>query len=183
MTQGHRLARRLFLGRVARLAVAALPLARPALAALPDARRLEFAHTHTGESLSVVYAVGEQFVPEALAALNHFLRDHYSGEVGRIDPQLFELLYRTRRELGSTQPFQVISGYRCATTNSALRDTRGGGVARRSLHMEGKAIDIRLADASLGDLRTAAIAQRTGGVGFYPREDFVHLDTGRVRYW
>lgn len=185
MTQGLRHTRRLFLSRVARLAVAgaALPLAKPALASLPEARQLELEHTHTGESLSVVYAIGNQFVPEALTTLNRFLRDHYSGEIGRIDPQLFELLFRTRRELGSDQPFQVISGYRCAATNSTLRDTRGGGVARRSLHMEGKAIDIRIPGVPLADLRDAATAQQTGGVGFYPREKFVHIDTGRVRYW
>lgn len=178
-------ARRLFLGRAARLLTvgAALPLARPALAALPNARSLEFAHTHTGERLSVVFAIGEQHVPEALNRLNLFLRDHYSGEVGNIDPQLFELLFRVRQELGCEQPFQVISGYRCAGTNSRLRNTGGGGVARQSLHMQGKAIDIRIAGVPLVGLRDAAAAQAVGGVGFYPRAEFVHLDTGRVRYW
>lgn len=181
----HRHSRRLFLSRAARLAVAGavLPLARPALASLPNARSLEFDHTHTGESVSVVFAIGNHFVPEALGTLNRFLRDHYSGEVGRIDPQLFELLFRTRQELGTDQPFQVISGYRCATTNSTLRNTRGGGVARHSLHMEGKAIDIRIPGVPLSDLRDAAMAQQSGGVGFYPRDRFVHIDTGRVRYW
>ena len=177
--------RRLFLSRAAKLAMAGvvLPLAKPALAALPNARSLEFDHTHTGERVSVVFAVGTHYVPDGLSTLNRFLRDHYSGEIGQIDPQLFDLLYRTRQELGSDQPLHVISGYRCAATNSRLRNSRGGGVARNSLHMQGKAIDIRIPGVPLSDLRDAAMSQSVGGVGFYPRDRFVHLDTGKVRYW
>ena len=177
--------RRLFLSRAAKLAMAGvvLPLAKPALAALPNARSLEFDHTHTGERVSVVFAVGTHYVPDGLSTLNRFLRDHYSGEIGQIDPQLFDLLYRTRQELGSDQPLHVISGYRCAATNSHLHNSRGGGVARNSLHMQGKAIDIRIPGVPLSDLRDAAMSQSVGGVGFYPRDKFVHLDTGKVRYW
>jgi uncharacterized protein YcbK (DUF882 family) len=180
--------RRLFLRRSASLMIAgaALPHAGPALAspgASAEARSLAFDHTHTGESLSLIYAVGTLYLPEALQALNHFLRDHYSGEVGRIDPQLFDLLYRLKESMDTRQPFQVISGYRCPATNAALRSTRGGGVASHSLHMEGKAIDIRLAGVSLDDLRDAASSLQLGGVGFYPHEQFVHVDTGRVRRW
>lgn len=179
-------ARRLFIGRTARLLVAGavLPLAGPALAALPrNAQRLDFEHLHTNESLSVVFRIGNKYVPRALDALNHLLRDHYTDEVGRIDPPLFDLLYQTRQELGSREPFQIISGYRCPTTNTRLRQSGGGGVARQSLHMEGRAIDVRLGDVPLADLRDAAISLNGGGVGFYPREEFVHLDTGKVRYW
>jgi uncharacterized protein YcbK (DUF882 family) len=185
MSHPQKHSRRLFLSHAARLALAGavLPAARPALAALPSARTLDFDHTHTGEQLSIVFAVGTHFVPDALGALNRFLRDHYSGEIGRIDPQLFDLLYRTRQELGTDQPFQVISGYRCETTNARLRNTRGGGVARQSLHMLGKAIDVRIPGVPLADLRDAALTQQGGGVGFYPRDRFVHLDTGRVRNW
>lgn len=177
--------RRRFLGHAARLVIAGatLPWAKPALAALPNARSLDFDHTHTGESLSVVFAVGEHYLPDALDRLNLFLRDHYSGEVGNIDPQLFDLLFQIRQELGCTQPFQVISAYRCAETNSSLRNRGGGGVARQSLHLQGMAIDVRVADVPLVDLRDAAISLGAGGVGFYPRDKFVHLDTGRVRYW
>jgi len=177
--------RRLFLSRAAKLAMAGvvLPLAKPALAALPNARSLEFDHTHTGERVSVVFAVGTHYVPDGLSTLNRFLRDHYSGEIGQIDPQLFDLLYRTRQELGSDQPLHVISGYRCAATNFRLRNSRGGGVARNSLHMQGKAIDIRIPGVPLSDLRDAAMSQSVGGVGFYPRDRFVHLDTGKVRHW
>lgn len=178
--------RRSFLRRSARWAVAgaAGPMAaRRVLASGTDVRSLAMANTHTGEQLALVFAVGEQYVRDALATLNHFLRDHYSGEVGVIDPQLFDLLYRIKGELGARQPFQVISGYRSLATNETLRTTRGGGVASHSLHMDGKAIDIRLPGVPLAELRDAARSLRAGGVGFYPREQFVHVDTGRVRIW
>ena len=177
--------RRLFLSHAARLAMVGvvLPLAKPALASLPNARSLAFDHTHTGAPVSVVFAVGNHYVPDGLTTLNRFLRDHYSGEIGQIDPHLFDLLYRTRQELDSDQPLQVISGYRCAATNSNLRNSRGGGVARNSLHMQGKAIDIRIPGIPLSSLRDAAMSQNGGGVGFYPRDKFVHVDTGKVRYW
>lgn len=178
-------ARRLFLGCAGKLALAGalLPIVSPAIAALPAARRLQFEHLHTGEKLSVVFAVGDRYVPAALNALNSFLRDHYTGEVGTMDPQLFDLLFQARQELGCSEPFQVISGYRCPATNISLRLAGGGGVAKQSLHMDGKAIDIRLPGVTLEDLRDAAISLQAGGVGFYERQQFVHLDTGRVRSW
>ncbi|NUO88241.1 MAG: DUF882 domain-containing protein [Cupriavidus sp.] len=199
MTDATRKARRRFLHTTGTLALAAglMPLAprralaslpanlqaNQALAGLPDARTLAFDHTHTGERVSLVYAVGDRFVPEALTTLNGFLRDHYSGKVGTIDPQLFDLLFQVRRELGTDKPFQVISGYRSPATNSRLRNSRGGGVAKHSLHMDGKAIDIRLAGVSLADVRDAAKSLQGGGVGYYETDQFVHIDTGRVRYW
>lgn len=185
MTQFHQPGRRGFLRRSAQLLLAgsAVPLASPVMAALPEARTLSFDNTHTSEHIALVYAFGQQFVSQALTNLNHFLRDHYSGEVGLIDPQLFDVLHRLRQELGVEQPFQVISGYRSAATNNTLRNTRGGGVANHSLHMEGKAIDVRLPGVPLTDLRDAALSLRMGGVGFYPHEQFVHVDTGRVRSW
>jgi len=177
--------RRRFLGHCAQWLAAsmALPLATPSLAALSGARSLALDHTHTREQIALVYAQGEQFVPAALPTLNHFLRDHYSGDVGVMDPDLFHLLHRVRQTLQTQQPFEVISGYRSPHTNETLRTTRGGGVARRSLHMDGKAIDVRLPGVSLSDLRDAAISLRAGGVGYYAREQFVHIDTGRVRHW
>jgi uncharacterized protein YcbK (DUF882 family) len=111
------------------------------------------------------------------------LRDHYSGEVGTIDPMLLEQLHRVRAAAGAGGPFEVISGYRCLATNDRLRTAGGGGVARRSLHLEGRAVDVRLPGVALPALRDSALALRAGGVGFYPRERFVHLDTGRVRTW
>ncbi len=178
--------RRAFLRRCIHAAVvgAGVPLAAgSALAAVPGARSLAFDHTHTGEQLDIIYAVGDRYVPEALTALNRFLRDHYSGDVGVIDPQLFDLLHRVAREFGAAGPFQVISGYRCPVTNATLKATRGGGVAAHSLHMDGKAIDLRLPGVPLTQLRDAALSLRGGGVGFYQREQFVHVDTGRVRSW
>lgn len=177
--------RRRFLGTGGRWLVtgALLPLAQPALASLPGARSLSLDHTHTSERLALVYALGEQFVPQALSSLNHFLRDHYSGEAGLMDPRLFHLLHQIRQELRVQQPFQIISGYRSPATNQTLRTTRGGGVAKHSLHMDGKAIDVRLPGVPLADLRDAALALGMGGVGFYPREQFVHVDTGPVRRW
>ncbi|HRN76866.1 DUF882 domain-containing protein [Ottowia sp.] len=185
--------RRLFLGRgarVAQVAVAGVLLpgaASRAFAFAPasstEARRLSFNHLHTNERTALIYARGADFVPSALDHLNHFLRDHYSGEVGQMDPELYNVLHRVRRELGTELPFDVISGYRSPHTNETLRTTRGGGVARRSLHMDGKAIDVRLPGIQLADLRDAAISLQAGGVGYYPRDNFVHIDTGRVRSW
>jgi uncharacterized protein YcbK (DUF882 family) len=165
-------------------AAALLPLATPsALAILAGSRDIAMSHLHTRERIATVYAVCEHFVPEALGSLDHFLRDHYNGEVGRMDPQLYELLQRVRRELGGSGPFEIISGYRSPRTNEHLRATRGGGVARRSLHMDGRAIDVRLPGVSLSDLRDAAVSMKAGGVGYYPRDNFVHVDTGQVRRW
>jgi len=175
--------RRHFLRQLATLTVAGFPLASSALAAKPNARSLAFDHTHTGKHLDIVYAVGNTYIPEALTTLNYFLRDHYTGEIGRMDPKLFDQLFNLTRTLQSGQPFQVISGYRCPATNSRLRKTGGGGVASHSLHMVGKAIDIRLPGVALNDLRDAALHSRAGGVGFYPKEQFVHVDTGPVRRW
>jgi uncharacterized protein YcbK (DUF882 family) len=175
--------RRRFLGRLAcGIAVAPwLLVGRGALASAP-ARSLAFEHTHTGESLSLIYAVGDRYVPEALRAVDWLLRDYRTGDIHPIDPALLDQLQRLASVTGSRAPFQVICGYRSAATNEMLRG-RGGGVARHSLHLEGRAIDIRLGDVALADLRDAALSLKDGGVGFYPESNFVHVDTGRVRRW
>lgn len=182
--------RRDFLSSLARLAmvgatVAFTPpaLASVALAAQPKSRRLFFEHTHSGKSLDIVYAVGDRYVPESLARLNAFLCDHYSGRVGRMDPRLFDLLYRLRQNLGGKQPIQVVSAFRTSATNAELRRKSRGGVAKKSLHMEGKAMDLHIEGVSLADLRDAAKGLRKGGVGYYPHDGFVHVDTGPVRTW
>jgi uncharacterized protein YcbK (DUF882 family) len=178
-----RLSRRALLRQgvgAAGLGVGAL-LVGPARAA--QARSLALVHTHTGERIELAYADGPAYDRAALAALNHFLRDHYSGEVGTIDPAVFDQLHRLHVAAGSGKPFEVISGYRCPATNARLRSSGGGGVARRSLHLEGRAVDVRLPGVALPVLRDAALALRAGGVGYYPREQFVHLDSGRVRTW
>lgn len=184
MERHARSRRRFLLACTTRVAAAAaLPaLALPARAELAP-RRLAMVHTHTGERIDIVYAAGGHYLAAALSSLNRFLRDHYTGEVGRIDPGVLDQLATLRERLDGAGPFEVISGYRCAGTNEHLRLTRGGGVATRSLHMDGRAIDVRLDGVALADLRDAALELNAGGVGYYPRERFVHVDTGRVRRW
>lgn len=159
-------------------------MATPALAALTEgrARKLAFYNLHTGERLAATYWADGGYVPDELGAINHLLRDFRTGDVHVIDPKLLDLLYALDRRLGSSQPFHVISGYRSPRTNAMLH-AKSSGVAVHSLHMVGKAIDIRVPGRPLTELRTAALALRRGGVGYYPKSDFVHVDTGRVRHW
>ncbi|CAG0952134.1 zinc D-Ala-D-Ala carboxypeptidase [Burkholderiales bacterium] len=164
------------------LAAPMLALPRRSLASTASARTLAFRHTHTGESLAITYASGDQYVSDALARVNWFLRDFRNGDVQPIDPQLLDQLHAVSTITGSRAPYEVISGYRSPATNVALKE-RGRGVATHSLHLEGRAIDVRLADVPLADLRDAAMSLRKGGVGFYAASRFVHLDTGRVRRW
>jgi uncharacterized protein YcbK (DUF882 family) len=159
----------------------------PVAAAAPavPTRALAFVHTHTRETMDIAYAVNGQYQAGALARLNHLLRDFRTGEKKPIDPKLFDLLHELSMALGTDAPYHIISGYRSPVTNAMLRE-RGGahtGVASKSLHMVGKAIDIRLPDVKLKTLREAAASLKRGGVGYYPSSNFVHVDTGRVRYW
>ena len=148
--------------------------------AAPRALRLD--NLHTGEKLVVEYFHGQGYDPAALAAINHVLRDFRSGEVGEVAPELLDLLHGLVTLTGSTSALQVISGYRSPATNATLA-RHSSGVATGSLHMRGQAIDIRLADVALPDLRKAALGMRAGGVGYYPASNFVHVDCGRVRAW
>jgi uncharacterized protein YcbK (DUF882 family) len=175
--------RRLLLGAATCFAAPAVLLPHRAIAALRGPRSLALAHTHTGEKLAVVYAEDGAYVPRALDVLNRFLRDHYSGDVGVIDPALFDQLFALRRELGTDAACHVISGYRSPATNEALRRRGGGGVAKASLHLQGRAIDIRVPGTALAAVRAAALDLKAGGVGYYPGSEFVHLDTGRPRSW
>jgi uncharacterized protein YcbK (DUF882 family) len=162
---------------------AALPLPASASAwlAAPE-RRLSFHNLHTGENVNLPYWVQGDYLPEALAEINHVLRDHRNNQVAAIDIQLLDLLGRVKAEFGASQPFQVISGYRSPASNRMLAGN-SSGVAKRSLHMEGKAIDIRIPGIQLADLRRAGLMLKGGGVGYYPVSNFVHLDVGRVRTW
>lgn len=155
----------------------------PAPCAERGALRLSLLHTHTGERFALDCAADAAPPPDAMRALDHFLRDHYSGEVGRIDPALLPLLQGLQGALGRGGAFEIVSGFRGAVTNERLRRSGGGGVARHSLHLEGRALDLRLPGVALTDLRRAALALRAGGVGSYPGANFVHVDTGRVRAW
>jgi len=168
------------------LAAAAPVLALPDLAfASPVAPRvLRFAHLHTAERLVVEYMDGTRYLPDALASVNHLLRDFRTGDEHVIDPQLLDLLHSIQSRTNTTRPFEIISGYRSPRTNAMLHDrSASSGVASGSLHMRGQAIDIRLGDVPLRGLRDAALDLRRGGVGFYPSSNFVHVDTGRVRAW
>jgi uncharacterized protein YcbK (DUF882 family) len=176
--------RRSFLGGMAVLAGALAFTPRRVLASTDTRgeRVLSFVHTHTGERLSVAYWADGGYLSPGLARIDGFLRDFRTGESHPIDPALLDQLHDLRQATGSSAPFQVISGYRSAETNEALRAHRGGQ-ARRSLHMQGRAIDIRLADVSTSALRDAALELGRGGVGYYRTEGFVHVDTGAVRRW
>ncbi len=151
-------------------------------ASFAEPRALSFTHTHTGERLDVEYFSRGTYLDDALRAVNHFLRDFRTGDIHTIDPELLDLLHHLTALTGTARPYQVISGYRSPATNEMLRH-RNEGVAAGSLHMKGQAIDIRLADTPLAALRDAALESRRGGVGYYPVSDFVHVDTGRVRFW
>lgn len=157
-----------------------------ALAAAPNVlsaeKELSFYNTHTEESLEAVYWRQGAYLPQAVVDINHIMRDYRTGEVKEIDPDLLDLLFALRKELQSTRPFHIISGYRSAETNSRLR-AMSNGVASKSLHIDGKAIDIRMPGYELRNLKRAAIALRRGGVGYYPSSDFVHVDVGKMRYW
>jgi uncharacterized protein YcbK (DUF882 family) len=141
-----------------------------------------FINLHTGESLSATYWEAGAYVPDALQALNHLLRDHRTGEVHEIAPSLFDLVVALRERLETSAVVQVVSGYRSPATNASLH-ARSDGVATHSLHMRGQATDLRIAGVDLGRLRDAAWALQGGGVGFYPTSQFVHVDVGRVRRW
>ncbi len=151
----------------------------------PHEYRLLFYHTHTNERLDVVYRRGDQYIPEALDKLDHFLRDHRTGDVHHYDPRLFDLLHDLTASLGdSGGEIDVICGYRTPWSNEFLR-TRSPhtGVAQHSLHMQAEAIDIRLPGIATAELRDAALRLHRGGVGYYRSSDFVHVDVGRVRHW
>lgn len=132
--------------------------------------------------MSVTYKRENEYVQDALSNINAFLFDFRTGDLTNIDPQLIDLIYDIREALGSKGTYEIISAYRSPATNEMLRQ-RSGDVAKNSQHLLGKAIDVRLTDIELPELRDAAIAMQRGGVGYYASSNFVHIDTGRVRRW
>jgi uncharacterized protein YcbK (DUF882 family) len=149
---------------------------------LPAERQLAFYNLHTGEKLSATYWADGDYITEELQSLNYILRDHRTNEVQAIDKSLLDLLYALQQQVDKSGTYHIISGYRSPKTNAKLRK-QSNGVAKRSLHMQGKAIDVRLPGVQLKHLRQAALQLRAGGVGYYPKSNFVHLDTGRPRFW
>jgi uncharacterized protein YcbK (DUF882 family) len=176
------LARRAFLRTSG---AALLTLAAPNLvsaATAPKLRRLKLHNIHTGEKLAADYCVNGTYEPQAMSAINKILRDFRTGDVHAIDPKLIDLLSDMNMQMESDAAFEVISGYRSPKTNGMLHN-KSSGVASRSLHMDGIAIDVRLPGSQLAKLHQCALKQAKGGVGYYPTSNFVHVDVGRVRRW
>jgi uncharacterized protein YcbK (DUF882 family) len=173
--------RRFLVGAGAALAVAPLSSVHAKIAHA-GTRTLAFDNLHTGEKLKIEYWADGSYIPDALQSINHILRDYRNGEVHVIEPKLLDLLSVLHNRLETQSAFEVISGYRSPATNAMLH-AESHGVAAKSLHMQGMAIDIRLTDRSLPELHRTALEMRAGGVGYYPSSDFVHVDVGRVRTW
>ncbi|AEJ01016.1 protein of unknown function DUF882 [Nitrosomonas sp. Is79A3] len=148
----------------------------------PFEKKLSFLNLHTGERTRATFWANGRYIPEGMRAINHVLRDHRTGDRFAIDPDLFDILHQLQYRLRTNQEFHVVSAYRSPATNAKLAE-QSGGVAKNSMHTHGKAIDIRLPGRKLSDLRAAALSLQMGGVGYYPSSNFIHLDTGRVRFW
>jgi len=170
-------------------AVAALTLCFPRYsraftgrAFIEPERKLSFYNTHTGESLNTVYYAMGSYLKESLHDINYIMRDHRTGEETLIDRGLLDMLYELSVNLERKEPFHIISGYRSPESNSYLR-TLSSKVAKKSLHLSGKAVDVRIPGRDLDIVRAGATSLKCGGVGYYPASDFIHLDTGPFRHW
>ncbi len=176
------LSRRGFLtGCAAAAATLAMPNAFANISKQPE-RTLALHHLHTGERNRITYWADGSYIRDGLKEINYLLRDHRTGDRHKMDPQLFDLLYTVQERIGCRGEFHIISGYRSPKTNNMLRKN-SSGVAKHSLHMDGKALDIRLSGCDIKQLHRAAKSLQAGGVGLYTQSNFVHVDTGRVRYW
>jgi uncharacterized protein YcbK (DUF882 family) len=163
-------------------AAAAFAVNKPARALVLPERKIFLANPYTGETFHDVYWAEGGYISESLRDIDKLMRDHRTDEVRRIDPELIDLLARLRQKVGFVKPIQVNSGYRSPRSNAVAR--RGNRhVARNSLHMQGKAVDISVSGFNLSRLRRAAIELKAGGVGTYPQATFLHLDVGPVRVW
>ena len=145
-------------------------------------REVSFLNAHTGEKFKGEYWENGKYLPDAFHEIKHVMRDHRTGDVFPIDPRLMDILFVLRKRLNTNISYRMFSGYRSPKTNRMLRKV-SYGVAKKSLHMQGQAVDLRLPGRSLRALRKQAMALRAGGVGYYPKSSFVHIDTGRVRHW
>lgn len=149
---------------------------------LPSHRSLAFQNPHTGDKLSLTYFEKGRYLTDALEEINFLLRDYRTGDVHPIDPGLLDQLHDLKQMLGLAQPFDVISGYRSPLTNARLH-AEHAGVANNSFHIQGRAVDIRIERLDIRRIHNAAIAMHRGGVGYYPKSNFIHLDTGTFRTW
>ena len=178
--------RREFLKRSAVFAsMAGLPVLGRA-AAMPASimrdRTLRMYNTHTGESITTTYWAEGRFIPESMNDINKLLRDHRNNKIAQMDPKLVLLLDQVSTQVKPDSVIHIISGYRSPESNQLLADTTNG-VAKHSMHLDGRAIDVRMPGVALANLRKAALGAGAGGVGYYPDSQFVHMDTGRVRHW
>ncbi len=173
--------RRAFLGLTGPLLASLMLSSRAAEAAIRE-RSVLLHHRHTGETLRSVYFADGRYQAAELRAATRHLRDWRDNTHLPVDPKLLDLLWSLRAALGVSEPIQVFCGYRSPTTNAMLRRTHHGA-ARHSLHMRAMAVDLQFEGRSLRDIRRAAVALKAGGVGYYPRSGFVHVDTGDIRYW
>src|SRR5262249_3001777 len=174
------LSRRRLLG--AAVATAAVGLVDPVPAVSFAPRSVSLYNVHTGEWLRTVYWADGHYIRDAVRDINWVLRDHHSDEVRPMNAGVLDVLGMLRGRLECHDPFLVISGYRSPTTNHMM-SLRHDGVASNSYHIKGMAIDLRCEGRELSHVRSAAVSLRCGGVGYYPRSDFVHVDCGPVRYW
>jgi uncharacterized protein YcbK (DUF882 family) len=149
---------------------------------LPVDRSIKLYNAHTGEHLKATYWSKDHFVEDELQKINHLLRDHRTGEVEKMDIELLDLLYSIQLIRDTNKPIKVLSGYRSSKTNKML-SKRSEGVAKNSFHLKAQAIDINLPGTELKNLKKLATFLRRGGVGYYPRSGFMHIDTGPIRYW
>lgn len=164
-------------------AILSTGLVSPALAwGGGTAYRVSFRNEHTGENFAGVYRVGNKYLPEAFERINYVLRDHRQNEIFPIDPRAIDIVAIVHSATGSQNPYSLLSGYRSPRTNSSLR-SNSEGVAKNSLHLSGQAIDVRLNGVNASRIRDLAMRLNAGGVGYYPRSGFVHMDSGSVRHW
>jgi len=182
LPQESKVSRRSFLGACVGLS-ASLVVPRAFSASMPERDRiLSFYNTHTGEKLSATFWAEGQYIKEGLKDIAWLLRDHRVGKAHSMDTEILDVLYAIQSRVDLQRPFHIISGYRSPKTNAMLRHS-SSGVAKKSYHMQGRAIDIRIPRFDTAKLRQAALSLKAGGVGYYPKSDFIHIDTGRIRSW
>jgi uncharacterized protein YcbK (DUF882 family) len=164
------------------LALGTPKIVQAAFSGFSTHKTLALEHHHTGETLSLTYYEQGRYIYGAVDEISYFLRDYHNDTVHPVDAALLDQLYDVKLLLGINKPFHIVSGYRSPQTNASLR-RHSRGVARQSLHMEGRAVDIRMEGVSAKTIRNAALSMYRGGVGYYPSSNFVHLDTGDIRTW
>ncbi|MDD9156911.1 YcbK family protein [Aliivibrio sp. S4TY2] len=183
MSEFSPLRRKILLGGAATVGLSLFPTLSFASQFEESPRKLALNNLHTGEELQTEYFNGRGYQSAELAKLNHLCRDFRRNESIEMDKRLFDQLSAIQNVIGCDTQVQIISGYRSPATNEMLRGKSHGGVAKKSLHMLGRAMDFRLEGVPLAEVRKAALSLKAGGVGYYPGSNFVHIDTGRVRFW